>query len=194
MMASPAGPIANAVEERSTESPNPSAIQNPRGGPKDRNRNRRRGGSTAAHEDGQNLEASTSQQSRRRHARPRGRGDFGMHQISLQDRDQNHTATASAQPDPLLDLPPVPGGGGTYGGRLTIDAKTTEGEVLVQDQAEGGGDEETELCFICASPIVHSSVAPCNHRTCHICALRLRALYKTRACAHCRVGAIPSLM
>jgi hypothetical protein len=31
------------------------------------------------------------------------------------------------------------------------------------------------------------SVAPCNHRTCHICALRLRALYKTKACAHCRV-------
>jgi E3 ubiquitin-protein ligase ZNF598 len=30
------------------------------------------------------------------------------------------------------------------------------------------------------------SIAPCNHQTCHICSLRLRALYKTRACAHCR--------
>jgi hypothetical protein len=30
-------------------------------------------------------------------------------------------------------------------------------------------------------------VSPCNHRTCHICALRLRALYKNRGCAHCRV-------
>jgi hypothetical protein len=30
-------------------------------------------------------------------------------------------------------------------------------------------------------------VSPCNHRTCHICALRLRALYKNKACAHCRV-------
>ncbi len=47
-------------------------------------------------------------------------------------------------------------------------------------------DVEVEVCFICASPVVHNSVAPCNHRTCHICALRLRALYKTRACAHCR--------
>jgi len=47
---------------------------------------------------------------------------------------------------------------------------------------------EAEVCFICASPVVHNSVAPCNHRTCHICALRLRALYKTKACAHCRVG------
>ena len=49
-------------------------------------------------------------------------------------------------------------------------------------------DVEAEVCFICASTVVHNSVAPCNHRTCHICALRLRALYKTRACAHCRVS------
>lgn len=49
-------------------------------------------------------------------------------------------------------------------------------------------DIEAEVCFICASPVVHNAVAPCNHRTCHICALRLRALYKTRTCAHCRVS------
>lgn len=50
-------------------------------------------------------------------------------------------------------------------------------------------EEEGEVCFICASPIEHTSIAPCNHQTCHICALRLRALYKTRACAHCRTEA-----
>lgn len=54
---------------------------------------------------------------------------------------------------------------------------------------EEGEDLEAEVCFICASPVVHNSVAPCNHRTCHICSLRLRALYKTKACAHCRVSA-----
>lgn len=48
-------------------------------------------------------------------------------------------------------------------------------------------DVEAEVCFICASPVMHNSVAPCNHRTCHICALRMRALYKTKDCAHCRV-------
>ncbi|KAF2109129.1 Mnd1 family-domain-containing protein, partial [Lophiotrema nucula] len=46
--------------------------------------------------------------------------------------------------------------------------------------------EEGEVCFICASPVQHTAVAPCNHRTCHICSLRLRALYKTKTCAHCR--------
>jgi ribosome assembly protein 4 len=47
--------------------------------------------------------------------------------------------------------------------------------------------DDGEVCFICASTVEHTSVAPCNHRTCHICALRLRALYKNKACAHCRV-------
>lgn len=47
-------------------------------------------------------------------------------------------------------------------------------------------DLEADVCFICASAVVHNSVAPCNHRTCHICALRLRALYKNNSCAHCR--------
>ncbi|KAI9655648.1 MAG: hypothetical protein M1831_004800 [Alyxoria varia] len=51
------------------------------------------------------------------------------------------------------------------------------------------GDVEAEVCFICASPVTHNSIAPCNHRTCHICSLRLRALYKSKACAHCRANA-----
>lgn len=54
---------------------------------------------------------------------------------------------------------------------------------------EGEEDVEAEVCFICASPVVHNSIAPCNHRTCHICALRMRALYKTKTCAHCRTPA-----
>lgn len=51
-------------------------------------------------------------------------------------------------------------------------------------------DAEAEVCFICASPVIHQSVAPCNHRTCHICSLRMRALYKNKECAHCRVWSI----
>ncbi|KAI0964841.1 hypothetical protein F4678DRAFT_454709 [Xylaria arbuscula] len=52
-----------------------------------------------------------------------------------------------------------------------------------------GEDVEAEVCFICASAVIHQSVAPCNHRTCHICALRMRALYKNKECAHCRTVA-----
>ncbi|KAM0425433.1 hypothetical protein ACHAPT_009222 [Fusarium lateritium] len=50
-------------------------------------------------------------------------------------------------------------------------------------------DEEGEVCFICANPVAHHSIAPCNHTTCHICGLRMRALYKTKDCAHCRTPA-----
>lgn len=53
---------------------------------------------------------------------------------------------------------------------------------------DGESEDDGEVCFICAGPVIHESVAPCNHRTCHICSLRMRALYKGKDCAHCRVS------
>lgn len=98
------------------------------------------------------------------------------------------TTAPAEQPDPTSKPPPPQPGGGVFGDRLTKDAESnTLGEQQGADA--GGADGEAEVCFICASPISHHSVAPCNHRTCHICALRLRALYKTKACAHCRTEA-----
>lgn len=79
---------------------------------------------------------------------------------------------------------------GSFGARLT------EAATQIQDDLKSSGndaeqeesvEDDVEVCFICASPIDHIAIAPCNHQTCHICSLRLRALYKTRACAHCRV-------
>ncbi|PWN53284.1 hypothetical protein IE53DRAFT_190151 [Violaceomyces palustris] len=45
---------------------------------------------------------------------------------------------------------------------------------------------EADLCFICADPVKLYSVAPCDHKTCHICAVRLRALYKKKDCTFCK--------
>lgn len=59
------------------------------------------------------------------------------------------------------------------------------------DTQDEGADGDVEVCFICANPITHYSVAPCTHITCHICALRLRALYKSKDCPHCRVSTPP---
>lgn len=52
------------------------------------------------------------------------------------------------------------------------------------------GDERglEELCLICAEPIKLFAVPQCNHRTCHICAVRLRALYKKKECTFCKVS------
>lgn len=57
-------------------------------------------------------------------------------------------------------------------------------------EQEGDGNDD-EVCFICASDIDHRSITPCNHDTCHICALRMRALYKDKNCPHCRVSRPP---
>jgi len=46
-------------------------------------------------------------------------------------------------------------------------------------------DEEVD-CFICTEPILFHAVGSCNHRVCHVCSLRLRALYKSRLCAYCK--------
>ena len=123
-------------------------------------------------------------------SRGRGRGRGGRGGRGNRDRphSQSQTTSAPAARDPTATQPPPqPGGGGVFGGRLTKDAeKNTQGESA---QGVADGDDEVELCFICASPVIHYSIAPCDHRTCHICSLRMRALYKTKACAHCRTEA-----
>lgn len=90
-----------------------------------------------------------------------------------------------------LQQPPVVvrnGAAGNLSNGLQVNS-TEEVESSDKRADEPEKDEiEAEVCFICASPAIHNSIAPCNHRTCHICALRLRALYKSRACAHCRVS------
>jgi E3 ubiquitin-protein ligase ZNF598 len=67
-------------------------------------------------------------------------------------------------------------------GKAVQEATPDVSEEALNDSPEG------DICFICASKIEYTSIAPCNHQTCHICSLRLRALYKNRACAHCRVS------
>lgn len=49
-------------------------------------------------------------------------------------------------------------------------------------------DSEPDVCWICAEPVKYYSLSECNHRTCHVCAIRLRALYKKTDCTFCKVG------
>ncbi|OAA53918.1 Zinc finger, RING/FYVE/PHD-type [Niveomyces insectorum RCEF 264] len=73
-------------------------------------------------------------------------------------------------------------------GAVDGNAATTSGEAAAA-AAAGDTDDDAEVCFICANPVIHHSIAPCNHITCHICALRMRALYRTKDCPHCRTPA-----
>lgn len=57
------------------------------------------------------------------------------------------------------------------------------------DKVKGNTDSTSfneNGCIICTEPITFYAVADCNHRTCHLCSLRLRALYKIKNCAYCK--------
>ncbi|KAJ3353916.1 hypothetical protein HDU83_006121 [Entophlyctis luteolus] len=47
-------------------------------------------------------------------------------------------------------------------------------------------DIATDFCFICTDPISWYAVGECNHRVCHLCSLRLRALLKDNNCSLCK--------
>ncbi|KAJ7067617.1 hypothetical protein C8F01DRAFT_1019287 [Mycena amicta] len=52
--------------------------------------------------------------------------------------------------------------------------------------ANAPGDEDMATCWICAEPVKYYAVSECNHRTCHVCSLRLRVLYKKKECTFCK--------
>ncbi|KAM0690688.1 hypothetical protein Q7P36_009457 [Cladosporium allicinum] len=159
----------------STQGPQDSANTGRRGG--GRGRGRGSGGAPGGARGGVHKEAGDNAANARdgadgggRGGRGRGRGRGGRGRGN-RDRAQSQ-GQGSAQSQPTQQ----PAATGVLGGRLVKDAQSAEGQE----------DDDSDMCFICASNIDHYSVAPCNHRTCHVCALRMRALYKTKACAHCR--------
>lgn len=157
--------------------------------------------------DTQPSQAPGSQTSSRGGGRRRGRGG-GAYQIGQAQATQQTGGGGSGRGSRSRGHAPRRGGGRDKQNRSANKPEETTEEKsgpATGEQAvagETGGDEgkgkkaivtatddadDGEICFICASNVEHTSVSPCNHRTCHICALRLRALYKNKACAHCRV-------
>ena len=152
------------------------------------NRGRRDQGRPRGSEEGIN---STAQSDRGRGGRRGGHGERGRNTQGRGNTQRNSILERNVEESPPQAPPPPLPGQGTSGVRLTGDAATNEGvDGATKDKNQDIDEAEAEICFICASPVVHNAVAPCNHRTCHICALRLRALYKTKTCAHCRVSTV----
>jgi len=76
----------------------------------------------------------------------------------------------------ILDTPVVKAGGGTDIASTLPVAPSENGDI--------------DICWICAEQVKYYAVSECNHRTCHVCALRLRALYKKMECTFCKVGCV----
>ena len=53
--------------------------------------------------------------------------------------------------------------------------------------ADEPAPDDAAVCWICAEPVKYYALSECGHRTCHVCALRLRALYKKTECTFCKV-------
>lgn len=146
----------------------------------------RRGGNRGGH---------NSKDQRGNWGRGRGqRGGRGGGSTGGRDHAPNPHIDAATRSAPPLSPSAIPDRSGVSDSRPIKDAPANVGVGEGERSLSQEDEVEAEVCFICASPVIHNSVAPCNHRTCHICALRLRALYKTRACAHCRVSLVLELL
>ncbi|KAJ9475581.1 E3 ubiquitin-protein ligase HEL2 [Pseudozyma hubeiensis] len=165
-----------SATQESKPPPSSSSSRGSRGGSSS---NRRGGGSSRGGASGgggrrANFGGSLTPSDSNRAAASTSRGRSNNHSRSARpqkDRTQPQQAAAEHEAEPL--------------------AATTAVQIATQDVAahDDGDDElppEAELCFICADPVKLTSIAPCDHRTCHICALRLRVLYKKDECTFCK--------
>ncbi|KAI0247918.1 hypothetical protein BJV78DRAFT_856343 [Lactifluus subvellereus] len=102
--------------------------------------------------------------------RPRGRGGKG----GAKSADAASTSTSNA------NTSAANGANEDAAGTAAADIPTT------QTDTPEDASQEQDLCWICAEPVKYYAVSECNHRTCHVCALRLRALYKKLDCTFCK--------
>ncbi|KAF7326025.1 RING-type domain-containing protein [Mycena kentingensis (nom. inval.)] len=82
------------------------------------------------------------------------------------------------------------GRGGGRGGRTATADKAPDTTPASAEESVASADTATDadeaVCWICAEPVKYYAVSECNHRTCHVCSLRLRALYKKTECTFCK--------
>ena len=121
--------------------------------------------------------ANSAQQRPRRGGRGGGRGSRGHGRGSGPTQRKPQNDSAPAESVGAADTPATP---------TMVDPTVAEPDTVVEDTTTAPQDDDSGTCFICAEPVMYYSVSECNHRTCHVCALRLRALYKRHDCTFCK--------
>ncbi|KAJ2845859.1 hypothetical protein IWW36_004612 [Coemansia brasiliensis] len=69
-------------------------------------------------------------------------------------------------------------------GKQSQVGKASNDKATESKESVDAGDEA--VCFICADTVEFYAVGPCDHRTCFRCNLRLRELFKSKACPYCK--------
>jgi len=122
---------------------------------------------------------NTAQSKPRRDGRERGQGS-GRRRGSGPTQRKSQNDPAPTESTITADTPATP----------TITAPTAVNSAVVADNPDSASqDDDTGMCSICMEPMTtqYYSISECNHKTCHICALRLRALWKNQNCSFCKV-------
>jgi hypothetical protein len=114
-----------------------------------------------------------SRQPSKQHTRSKKR-DAHPPRLSNDNKPQTEDSVSSqqAEPDPRTKQSPP---------ATAPQSQST----LIQKSSDAADSGET--CLICAESIKYFALGSCSHRTCHICSIRMRALYKKRECALCKV-------
>lgn len=66
-------------------------------------------------------------------------------------------------------------------------APSTTAKAVTKDGDNAEEEEEEEDCFLCASEGLIWALPECGHKTCHVCSMRMRALFKNFDCTFCKV-------
>jgi E3 ubiquitin-protein ligase ZNF598 len=125
-----------------------------------------------------NTNANYTQQRSHRGGRGGSRGfrGHGRGGGPTQRKPQNNSTPAKSAE--TTDTPATP---------TEVTPTVEEPDTVAENTTATPQDDDSGICFICAEPVMYYSIAECNHRTCHVCALRLRALYKRNDCTFCKV-------
>lgn len=103
--------------------------------------------------------------------------------------DLGYSLTPGVTPPPGLDQSAQGRGKGKArapsGPRPTANKKLSGLAAAPNPDASTSGERD---CFLCAEPATYWAVGECDHRTCDVCAVRMRALYKKTECSFCKVS------
>ena len=91
---------------------------------------------------------------------------------------------AKAKAKEQLVQPQLPISSAVAGLLLTEDqAVSARPSASASPAVSGAG----QVCIVCCEPVEYCSLGICNHHeVCHVCSLRLRALYKNNSCSFCK--------